>query len=141
MPNFNQVILAGNLTRDPELRYLPSGSAVCEANLAVSEKYKDKNGEKQEKTCFIELVIWAQSGERFAEWFRKGENLLISGKLEFDQWNNDAGEKRSKHKINVRTFERCGSSKKQDSQPVSTSGSVPGFENQQEIPVGDDVPF
>ena len=141
MPNFNQITIVGNLTREPECRYLPNGTAVCECGIAETQKRK-KDGQTFEDTCFVDLVIWAQSGERFAEWFKKGESVLISGRLQLDQWEDrETGAKRSKHKINVRTFERCGSSKKRDSQPASTSDSVPDFESQQEIPVGDDVPF
>jgi len=133
MTTFNQVTLAGNLTRDPELRHLPTGAAVCEASLAINDKYKTKSGEKVEKTHFVDLVIWAASGERFAEWFRKGENLLVTGKLEQDRWENDTGEKRSKIRVNVRSFERCGS-RNTATEPAQQGDGHPEFRAEDAIP-------
>jgi len=97
MASYNRVILVGNLTRDVELRYIPSGTAVTDIGLAVNEKYK-KNDQWVEETSFFDVTIWGRTAEIAAEYLSKGSNVLIEGRLRQDRWEQD-GQKRSKVKI------------------------------------------
>ncbi len=99
MPSYNKVIIMGNLTRDPEVRYLPSGTAVCDMGLAVNETYKNKEGETVEQTCFVDVVAWAKQAETCAQYLRKGAGALVDGRLQLDQWETKEGEKRSKLRV------------------------------------------
>ncbi len=99
MASFNRVILMGNLTRDPEVRYTPDGTAVAEMGLAVSESYKNRSGEMTESTCFVDIVVWSRQAETCAEFLRKGSPVLVEGKLQLDRWQNKEGENRSKLRV------------------------------------------
>lgn len=90
----------GNLTRDPETKYLPSGTAVCEVGLAVNEVWKDKQGDKQEKTLFADVTFFGRSAEVCGEHLRKGSLIHVEGKLQLDVWEDKtSGQKRSKLKV------------------------------------------
>jgi single-strand DNA-binding protein len=94
------VFLAGNLTRDPELRYTPSGTPVCELGLAINDKRKNPNGEWVEETTFVDITLWARQAEVAGEYLTKGSNVLIEGRLKLDQWEDkESGQKRSRLKI------------------------------------------
>lgn len=97
MASFNRVILVGNLTRDPELRYLPSGTAVAEIGMAVNERVK-KNDQWVDEVNFFDVTLWARTAEVANEYLSKGSSLLIEGRLKYDTWEKD-GQKRSKIKI------------------------------------------
>lgn len=99
MASFNRVILLGNLTRDPELRYIPSGTAVTEIGLAVNERRKAANGEWVEETVFVEITLWGRTAEIATEYLSKGSPVLIEGRLKFDSWQDKDGQKRSKLKV------------------------------------------
>ena len=100
MQSFNQVILMGNLTRDPELRYTPKGSAVCEFGLAVNRQWKGEDGAKKEDVSFFDVVAWGRTGEVAAEYLRKGRPVFIAGRLQQERWDDKTtGQKRSKVKI------------------------------------------
>lgn len=99
MSSFNRVILVGNLTRDPELRYIPSGTAVCDVGLAVNDKRKDASGQWVEETTFVDITLWDKTAEVAAEWLKKGSSCLIEGRLKLDTWESKEGEKRSKLKV------------------------------------------
>ena len=105
MPNFNKVFLMGNMTRDPELRYTPSGTAVCEFSIAVNRNWKSGDGEMREETCFVDCTMWGRRGEVVAEYFSKGKPIFIEGRLQLDQWESREGEKRSKLKVVAESFE------------------------------------
>lgn len=112
MASFNKVILMGNLTRDPDLKTLPSGQTVCEFTIAVSEKYKDK-----ETTAFIGCVAFGKTGETIAKWKKKGEPLLVEGKLSQDNWNDkETGQKRTKTKVTVFSTTFVGSKPQESNQ-------------------------
>lgn len=96
----NQVILLGNLTRDPELRQIPSGQSVCSFSLALNRAYKDANGEWQEATDYIDVVAWGPLGERVAQYLAKGRRCLVQGRLQSRSWEQD-GQKRSKVEVNA----------------------------------------
>tara|TARA_R100000234_G_scaffold5502_1_gene3924 strand:+ start:1573 stop:1938 length:366 start_codon:yes stop_codon:yes gene_type:complete len=95
MSSFNKVILMGNLTRDPELRYTPKGTAVAKIGIAVNRVWSDANGEQQEEVTFVDIDAFGKQAETIGKYFRKGKPILVEGRLKLDQWEKD-GEKRSK---------------------------------------------
>lgn len=99
MADLNRVILAGRLTRDPEVRYTSSGTAVADIAFAVSDSYKNKAGEWIEQPCFVDLVVWGRQAETCGEYLKKGSPALVEGRLQFDQWETQQGEKRSKLRV------------------------------------------
>ena len=98
MASYNRVILVGNLTRDPELRYIPSGTAVADIGLAINDKRKNASGEFVEEVTFVDVTLWGRTAEVASEYLSKGSSVLIEGRLKFDQWEKD-GQKRSKLKV------------------------------------------
>lgn len=101
MPDVNRVFLAGRLTRDPELRYLPSGMAVCKMGLAVSRFYKTKEGEKREETMFINVTTWGKTAEYNNEYLRKGRPVLVEGQLRSNEFEDKSGQKRTTIEVNA----------------------------------------
>jgi single-strand DNA-binding protein len=95
MASFNKVILVGNLTKDPEVRYVPSGTAVGDMRMAVSRKYKGADGQEHEDTCFVTVTVWGRQAETCGEYLRKGSPLLVEGRLKMDEWEKD-GQKMSR---------------------------------------------
>ena len=96
--SFNQVVLMGNLTRDPELRTTPNGQSVCSFSLALNRSYKSKDGDWQEATDYIDIVAWGPLGERVAQYLTKGRPALVNGRLQSRSWEQD-GQKRSKVEV------------------------------------------
>jgi single-strand DNA-binding protein len=99
MSSFNKVILMGNLTKDPEVRFIPSGTAVADLSLAINETFKNKSGEQTETTCFVDVVVWARQAETCGEYLSKGSPILIEGRLQLDKWTSKEGENRSKLRV------------------------------------------
>ncbi|MDD3906263.1 MAG: single-stranded DNA-binding protein [Candidatus Omnitrophica bacterium] len=95
MANLNKVLLIGNLTRDPELRYIPSGSAVATFTVAVNRVYKDQAGEKKEQTSFIRIVVWGRRAEVCGEYLSKGSPVFVEGRLQSRDWQTQDGQKRN----------------------------------------------
>ncbi len=98
--SINQVILMGNLTRDPELRQIPSGQSVCSFSLALNRSYKGADGEWQEATDYIDVVAWGPLGERVSQYLSKGRRCLVQGRLQSRSWEQD-GQKRSKVEVSA----------------------------------------
>jgi single-strand DNA-binding protein len=98
MASFNRVILVGNITRDIELKYIPSGTAVTEITLAVNDKRKTQSGEWVEETTFVDVTLWGRTAEVASEYLSKGSSILIEGRLKLDTWETD-GQKRSKLRV------------------------------------------
>jgi len=97
MASFNKVILVGNLTRDPELRYTPKGTAIAKIGLAVNHKWRSESGELKEEVTFIDVEVWSKTAENVGQYMRKGSPILIEGRLKLDQWDDkQTGQKRSK---------------------------------------------
>lgn len=95
LPDLNKVLLAGRLTRDPELRYVQSGTALCKFALAVSRKYRTKSGEQREDTLFINVTCWDKTAEYVGETYKKGRPVYVEGKLKSDEWDDkQTGKKR-----------------------------------------------
>jgi single-strand DNA-binding protein len=100
MASFNKVILLGNLTRDPEVRYTPKGTAVTELGMAVNRVYTAENGEKREETTFVDVTLWGRTAEIAGEYLKKGRPVFIEGRLQLDTWDDkQSGQKRSKLKV------------------------------------------
>lgn len=89
MASLNKVLLIGNLTRDPEVRYTPGGRAVCDLRLAVSRRFKRANGEDGEETCFVTVVVWDKQGENCGKYLTKGSPAFVEGRLQLDEWEKD----------------------------------------------------
>ncbi|HGY92971.1 MAG TPA: single-stranded DNA-binding protein [Planctomycetes bacterium] len=109
MANFNKVLLMGNLTRDPETRFLPSGQPVCQLGLAVNRVWTDqKTGEKREQTCFVDCVSFGRQAETLAKYMKKGRPIFIEGRLNYRSWETQEGQKRSKLEVVVENFQFLG---------------------------------
>ena len=108
MPNFNRVLLMGNLTRDPELRVTPKGTSVCQFGMAVNRVFRGENGENQEETTFVDLEAWGRQAEIISKYVGKGNPLFVEGRLKFDSWESKTGEKRSKLKVVVENMQLMG---------------------------------
>lgn len=105
MPNLNRVMLMGNLTRDPELRHLPSNIAVVNLGLAINRRWRNQQGEQQEETTFVECEAYGKTAEVINQYLRKGRPLFVEGRLKLDQWQDKEGHNRSKLKVVVETFQ------------------------------------
>jgi single-strand DNA-binding protein len=95
MANFNKVFLMGNLTKDPELRYTPQGTAVLNLRLAVNRKFRNKNQELKEETCFITVVVWNKQAETCNQYLHKGSACFVEGRLQSRSWEDNTGQKRN----------------------------------------------
>ncbi len=105
MANFNKVILAGNLTRDPELRYTPSGVAIAKFGLAINRTWKSETGEQREETTFVDIDAFGRQAEVVAQYVKKGRPLLVEGRLRLDQWEDkNTHQKQSKLKVVLESF-------------------------------------
>jgi len=102
---FNKVILVGNLTRDCELRYLPSGSAVCTTAIATNRRFKNQMGEQKEEVCFVDITFFGRTAEIANQYLSRGKKVLVEGRLKLDQWTDQNGGKRSKHSITVESMQ------------------------------------
>ena len=98
MASFNRVVLLGNLTRDPELRYIPSGTAVTDIGLAINDRRKGPNGDWIEETTFVDVTLWGRTAEVASEYLSKGSSVLVEGRLKLDTWEKD-GKKNSKLRV------------------------------------------
>ena len=105
MANFNKVILLGNITRDPEMSYLPSQTAVTAFGMAVNRKWASKDGEKKEEVCFVDCIAFGKTAENINKYCSKGDQFFVEGRLKFENWTAKDGTKRSKHKVVVEGFQ------------------------------------
>ena len=128
MANFNKIILLGNLTRDPQLKYLPSQMAVVEFGLAVNHKFRTKTGEEREEVLFIDCACFGKGGEIINQYCQKGRPLLIEGRLKYDTWEDkQGGGKRSKHSVVVDNFQLLGG-RDQGGGGGGGGGNMPSYE-------------
>lgn len=127
MANLNKVMLIGNLTRDPEVKYTPKGNAVADIGLAINRNYTLDNGEKREETTFVDVVLWGRLAEIAGEYLKKGRPVFIEGRLQLDTWDDkQSGQKRSKMRVVGEGLQLLGS--RPDSEggggaPPQSSGS------------------
>jgi single-strand DNA-binding protein len=106
---YNKIILAGNLTRDVEVRYTQSGSAIGNTAIATSRKFKSATGEQKEEVLFVDLTFFGRTAEIANQYLRKGSKVLVDGRLKLDQWTAQDGSKRSKHSVTVENLQMLGS--------------------------------
>ena len=143
MANFNKVMLMGNLTRDPQLSYTPSQTAVVDFGLAINRKYTGKDGQQKEEVCYVDCQAFGKQAETLNKYMSKGRPLFVEGRLRFDSWTAQDGSKRSRHRVTVENFQFLGgggggnaqgrgAAVEADEGPVEDFG--PG-------PTGDDIPF
>ena len=144
MANFNKVLLMGNLTRDPQLSYLPSQTAVVEFGIAVNRKWTGQDGSDREEVCFVDCRAFGKMAENINKYLKKGRPLFVEGRLSFDSWTAQDGTKRSKHRVTVESFQFLGAPQG----GASTAQAEPGNDEanrpeQQGVPnaPGDDIPF
>jgi single-strand DNA-binding protein len=110
MASYNKVMLLGNLTRDPEVKYTPKGSAVADIGLAVNRTYTTDGGEKREETTFVDVTMWGRQAEIAGEYLKKGRPLFVEGRLQLDTWDDkQTGQKRSKLRVVCENFQMLGS--------------------------------
>jgi len=109
MANFNRVILIGNLTRDPQLRYTPSQMAVCDFGVATNRQWTSKDGQKREEVTFVNCTAWGRQAETIQKYLSKGRPIFIEGRLTYSQWDGPDGKKRSKLEVTVERFQFLGS--------------------------------
>ncbi len=117
---YNKIILAGNLTRDIEIRYTQSGSAIGNTGIATSRKFKSATGEQKEEVLFVDLTFFGRTAEIANQYLRKGSKVLVDGRLKLDQWTAQDGSKRSKHSITVENLQMLGS--KDEAAPMGGNG-------------------
>jgi single-strand DNA-binding protein len=147
MANFNKVILMGNLTRDPQLSYLPSQTAVVDFGIATNRKWTGQDGQQREEVCFVDCRAFGKPAETINKYCKKGKPLLVEGRLTLDQWTAQDGQKRSKHRVTVESFQflpiggrssEQGSPADEGSQtPSENTGSANDIQNDRK----DDIPF
>lgn len=145
MASFNSVTLVGNLTRDVEVRFLPSGQAVAEVSLAVNEKWTGKDGEKKEVCNFIDCTLWGKTAELAGQYLAKGSPVLFQGKLKQDTWEDkESGQKRSKLKVTVDHMQFLGRGKGGDAgqQGAGRTQSAPAeASDYSQFDADDNTPF
>jgi single-strand DNA-binding protein len=127
MASFNKVILLGNLTRDPEVRYTPKGSAVCDLGIAVNRVYTTDSGERREEVTYVDVVLWARLAEIAGEYLKKGRPVFIEGRLQMDSWDDkQTGQKRTKLRVVGESMQLLGG------RPAGAGGAAEvGGENRQ----------
>lgn len=123
MAGYSKVIMMGNLTRDPELKYLDSGTALTKFTVAVNRTWKSKQGEKKEEVSFIDCTAWGRTAEVIAEYFAKGDPIMVEGHLKQESWETAEGQKRSKLGVQVEAFQFVGGKRDRDEAPAQEEGS------------------
>ena len=138
MPNYNKVMLMGNLTRDPELKQTPNNQHVAQIGLAINRRFKGRDGEMKDETAFVDCEAWGKTAETMSKYLSKGRPVFIEGRLKLDQWQDSQGNNRSKLKVVVENFQFIDSRGNQTEQPtgVVTTTSEPAT-----TPPDDDIPF
>ena len=115
MASYNRVILMGNLTRDPEVKFLPSGTSVANFGLAMNERWTDREtGEQKEAPCFVDVEAWGRQAEIIGEHFTKGSPILLEGSLKYDSWEAEDGTKRNRLRVRLQRFQFVGSRRDED---------------------------
>jgi single-strand DNA-binding protein len=118
MASFNKVILVGNLTRDPELRYTPKGTAVAKLGLAVNRSYRTESGETKEEVTFVDIDAFGKQAETIGQYLKKGRPILVEGRLKLDQWDDkQTGQKRSRLGVILESFQFLDSGNRGDGNP------------------------
>lgn len=142
MPNFNRVLLMGNLTREPELRVTPKGTSVCSFGMAVNRVFRTESGETQEETTFVDVEAWGRQAEIISKYVTKGSPLFVEGRLRLDTWESKAGEKRNKLKVIVENMQLMGGGRGESASGAPDEhapAARPAPPRQQQQPTSDDI--
>jgi single-strand DNA-binding protein len=139
MASLNKVFLIGNLTRVPELRYTPSGTAVADLRLAVNRNYTTQGGEKREDTCFLTVVVWGKQAETCREYLDKGSPILVEGRLQTRDWEAKDGQKRTVTEVVAERVQFMGRGRGGAAAPAAVPAAGDSFG--EETTADDDVPF
>lgn len=131
MTSFNKTILMGNLTKDPEIRYTPSGTAVANFGLAVNHRYK-QGDEMRDEVCFIDIVVFGKQAENCGQYLSKGQGIIVDGRLQQRRWESDDGQKRSRHEVVAQTVTFLP--KRQPGTQGEAGGATSGGESSHEVP-------
>ena len=148
MASFNKVILLGNLTRDPEVRYTPKGTAVTDLGLAVNRTYTADNGEKREEVTFVDVTFWGRTAEVAGEYLKKGRPVFVEGRLQLDSWDDkQSGQKRTKLKVIGENMQMLGAPRgggggdEESSGGARSSRPAPPPKAAPSAPDDDEIPF
>jgi single-strand DNA-binding protein len=146
MMSLNKVLLIGNLTRAPELRYTPSGTAVADLRLAVNRNYSTQSGERREETCFLTVVVWGKQAESCGEYLDKGSQIFVEGRLQTRDWESKDGQKRSATEVVAERVQFMSRTKGVGGAgggvgAPATVPATPGFAADDQPGGDDDVPF
>jgi single-strand DNA-binding protein len=143
MANFNKILLMGNLTRDPQLSYLPSQTPVVDFGIAVNRKWTSKEGESKEEVMFVDCRAFSRLAENINKYMKKGRPIFIEGRLVYDTWTGQDGTKRSKHRVQVDNCQFLGGAPGAgaDNQSEPAQDNQAGPDNSTGKPAGDDIPF
>ncbi len=145
MASYNKVLLLGNLTRDPQLKYTPSQTAVVEFGLATNRKWKDQSGQQRDETCFVDCVSFGKPAETLNKYMSKGKSLFVEGRLTFESWTAQDGSKRSRLRVTVENFQFIGTPDQKSSgagagAAAGASQAAP-MDDFEQVPHDDDIPF
>jgi single-strand DNA-binding protein len=142
MSSFNKVLLMGNLTRDPQLSYMPSQTAVVDFGLATNRKWTGKDGSQKDETCFVDCRAFGKLAENINKYLKKGMPLFVEGRLTFDTWTGKDGSKHSKHRVTVESFKFIGSASGSAASSAGQAEAPAAEENEPQSQKGDDdIPF
>lgn len=144
MPSYNKIILLGNLTRDPQLSYTPSQTAVVDFGMATNRKWKSQDGTEREEVCFVDCRMFGKRAEVISKYLKKGNPLFVEGRLSFESWQGKDGTKHSRHRVMVETFEFVGQRDNAAPSQTSPQNSPQTNENpeyQPDFPGDDNIPF
>jgi single-strand DNA-binding protein len=145
MANLNKVLLLGNVTRDPEVRYTPKGSAVCDLGVAVNRGYTTDSGEKREEVTFVDVTLWGRTAEVASEYLKKGRPVFIEGRLQMDSWDDkQTGQKRSRLRVVAENMQLLGARPPAggaDSPAEGRQTTAPPKSSAASEPDEDEIPF
>jgi len=142
MASINRVVLVGNLTKDPELRHTPSGTAVCNLRLAVNTRRKDETGQWVDKPNYFDITVWGNQGERCAQYLAKGRPVGVQGKLTWREWDAQDGTKRQAVEVTANNVQFLGGRGDGEGSPqFVTQGAGQSREDFSSSPADDDIPF
>ena len=138
MVSFNRVLLIGNLTKDPELRYIPSGTPVANLRLAVNSSFKGQDGQRKEETCFVTIVVWAKQAEICNQYLKKGRSVFVEGRLIYRSWQVE-GKTRSTMEVRADRVQFLGGPGQSSGARESLESATPQGEVRQEEPALEDA--
>lgn len=143
MANLNKVLLLGNVTRDPEIRYTPKGSAVCDLGVAVNRAYTTDSGEKREEVTFVDVTLWGRTAEVASEYLKKGRPVFVEGRLQMDTWDDkQTGQKRTRLRVVAENMQLLGGRPQGGGDTgESRQPSAPPKKSASPEPDEDEIPF